>query len=123
MFQGFEPYSEPLMPARAFARRVTRYATLAFVILSVSLLIGMVGYRWFEQMSWVDAFLNAAMILGGMGPVASLSTDGGKIFAGCYALFAGVVFLGAAGILLSPFVHRLQHRFHLDLDSDDNTPG
>lgn len=77
----------------------------------------MCGYHYFEKLSWLDSFLNAAMILGGMGPVNVLSTRAGKIFAGCYALFSGIVFLAVAGLLFAPLVHRLIHRFHLEYDS------
>jgi hypothetical protein len=72
----------------------------------------MSGYMYFERLGWLDAFLNAAMLLGGMGPVNSLRTAGGKLFAGLYALYAGLVFLVVAGILFAPLVHRLFHRFH-----------
>ncbi|MDP3773423.1 MAG: hypothetical protein Q8Q85_04080 [Gemmatimonadales bacterium] len=81
-----------------------------------SLLIGMAGYAHFEGLAWRDAFLNAAMLLGGMEPVESPQTAGGKLFAGLYALYAGLVFLVAVGIVLAPVVHRLLHRFHWDAD-------
>ena len=81
-----------------------------------SLLIGMAGYEYFESLAWRDAFLNAAMLLGGMGPVESPQTSGGKVFAGLYALYAGLVFLIVAGIIFAPVVHRLMHRFHWDSD-------
>jgi len=78
--------------------------------------VGVLGYHWFEGLSWLDAYLNAAMILGGMGPVSEIHTAGGKLFAGTYALFSGVVFLVAMSILLAPVVHRAMHRFHLAKD-------
>jgi hypothetical protein len=78
----------------------------------VSLLIGMAGYMHYEQLAWRDAFLNAAMLLGGMGPVESPHTAGGKLFAGVYALYAGLVFLVATGVVFAPVVHRLLHKFH-----------
>jgi hypothetical protein len=81
-----------------------------------SLLLGMAGYAYFEGLAWRDAFLNAAMLLGGMGPVDAPRTDGGKVFAGLYALYAGLVFLVAVAILLAPVVHRLLHKFHWDRD-------
>ncbi len=77
-----------------------------------SLLLGMAGYAYFEGLAWRDAFLNAAMLLGGMGPVDAPRTDGGKVFAGLYALYAGLVFLVAVAIMLAPVVHRLLHKFH-----------
>jgi hypothetical protein len=81
-----------------------------------SLLIGMAGYAHYEGLAWRDAFLNAAMLLGGMGPVEAPRTEGGKLFAGLYALYAGLVFLVAVGIALAPVVHRLLHKFHWDAD-------
>lgn len=82
------------------------------LLLGGSLAIGMWGYVYYEGLAWRDAFLNAAMLLGGMGPVESPQTPGGKLFAGAYALFAGMVVLVIAGIMLAPLVHRLLHRFH-----------
>jgi len=76
--------------------------------------IGMAGYHFIENMGWVDAFVNAAMILSGMGPVATLQTDAGKIFAGCYALFSGLMFITVTGIVLAPVAHRALHKFHLE---------
>ena len=78
----------------------------------------MAGYAYFEGLAWRDAFLNAAMLLGGMGPVDKLRTPGGKIFAGVYALYAGMVFLVVAGLILAPVVHRLLHKYHWDADSN-----
>ena len=83
----------------------------------------MMGYRAFEPMSWVDAFVNAAMILSGMGPVSSLQSDGGKIFAGCYALFSGLAFLTIIGIFIAPVVHRFLHKFHLEEAKRDGKTG
>jgi len=74
----------------------------------------MAGYHFFEDMNWVDAFVNAAMILFGMGPVSILQTDAGKIFAGCYALFSGLMFITVTGIVLAPVAHRALHKFHLE---------
>ena len=84
---------------------------MAFIV--VALGVGMIGYHSFEQMSWVDAFVNAAMILSGMGPVSTLQTEGGKIFAGCYALFSGIALITIMGIIFAPVVHRFLHKFHL----------
>jgi hypothetical protein len=100
------------LPRAAFARRLARHAALAFALMLLSLGIGMAGYEYFEGLDWRDAFLDAAMLLGGMGPVHTPITPGGKLFAGCYALYAGIVFLVVAGLLLAPVVHRLLHRFH-----------
>ena len=81
-----------------------------------SLILGMVGYEHFEQLPWRDAFLNAAMLLGGMGPVDAPRTDGGKVFAGLYALYAGLVFLVTVALVLTPIVHRVLHKFHWEQD-------
>ena len=89
------------------------HACVALVLIAISLFIGMIGYRHYEQMSWLDAFLNSAMLLGGMGPVKTEGlSDGGKLFAGIYALYAGLAFIAVMGILLAPVVHRVLHRFH-----------
>jgi hypothetical protein len=96
----------------AFMGRLARHAAAALALMILSLAIGMAGYSYFEGLDWRDAFLNAAMLLGGMGPVNAPVTPGGKLFAGCYALYAGIVFLVIAGLLLAPVVHRLLHRFH-----------
>ena len=81
-----------------------------------SVLIDMSGYAYFEGLAWRDAFLNSAMLLGGMGPVDAPKTDAGKIFAGLYALYAGLVFIVAAGLLFVPVLHRLLHKFHWNED-------
>jgi hypothetical protein len=95
---------------------------LALTVVAVSLAIGVLGYRFFAGLSWIDALMNAAMILGGMGPVNELSTDSGKLFASVYALYAGVAFLAIAAVMIAPFVHRLLHSLHLeDADRDDSS--
>src|SRR3989441_6050055 len=103
-----------LLPARLYYIRLARHAALALAILLVSLGAGMAGYAYFEGLGWIDAFLNSAMLLGGMGPVDAPHTPGGKLFAGCYALYAGLVFLATGAILLAPIVHRLLHRIHVE---------
>lgn len=108
----YEARADKLLPARAFARRVLRHAAAALALVILSLAIGMAGYMHFEHLPWRDAFLNSAMLLGGMGPVDSPQSDGGKLFAGCYALYAGLVFLISVGVVLVPVMHRLLHRFH-----------
>ncbi len=108
-----EHRNQPLLPRSQFIRRAIVFGTVALGIVLGSLALGIVGYRILEGMSWIDATLNAAMILGGMGPVTELHTNAGKLFASFYALFSGVVFLVAVGVLLAPIVHRLFHRFHL----------
>jgi hypothetical protein len=110
----FEHRSKPLLPVSAFYWRLARSASIGLLVIASTLGIGMVGYRAFEGMSWVDAFVNAAMILSGMGPMSSLQTEGGKIFAGCYALFSGLAFFAILGIIFAPAIHRFLHRFHVD---------
>jgi hypothetical protein len=109
----YENHREPLASRRVFLGRLTRHAVGALSVALVTLGTGMAGYHWLEGLSWLDAYLNAAMILGGMGPIAVLHTRAGKLFAGSYALFAGLVFLVAVGVLLAPVAHRALHRFHL----------
>jgi len=99
---------------REFARRVGAHAILALAILSFGLGIGVIGYHYLAHLDWIDALLNASMILGGMGPVNPLETPVAKLFASFYALFSGLVFIGVASVLLAPFAHRILHRFHLD---------
>jgi hypothetical protein len=107
--------SAGLPPRGQFLARVARSGLAAFAAIVVSLFAGMAGYHWTEGMPWIDAFVNAAMILSGMGPVGDLHTFGGKIFAGCYALYSGLALITIAAILLAPVVHRFLHRFHIEL--------
>jgi len=95
-----------------FLRRLVLHVAAAVALLLGSLLAGIAGYMHFEQLAWRDAFLNAAMLLGGMGPVDAPKTPGGKVFAGVYALYAGLVFLVAVGVVLAPILHRILHKFH-----------
>ncbi|MHB1312502.1 MAG: hypothetical protein ACYC3L_10855 [Gemmatimonadaceae bacterium] len=110
----YEHRSAPLLSLRLFWRRMARHGGAAALIILVSLFGGMAGYHQLGPMPWVDAFLNAAMILGGMGPVDPMTTSAGKLFSGLYALYSGVVFLLVAGILVAPVFHRMLHRFHLE---------
>jgi len=110
----YERRSQPLLPGRAFLRRMLGHAVVALGLIFVSLCIGVAGYHFVERLSWLDALLNASMILGGMGPVNELHTAAGKFFASAYALFSGMIFLVTAGILVAPVAHRLLHRLHLD---------
>lgn len=113
------------LPRPRFALRVAAHFGLASALVALSLLGGMWGYEHYERLGWRDAFLNAAMLLGGMGPVNAPRTDAGKLFAGFYALYAGLVFLIVAGLLLAPLVHRLLHRLHWDANesSGSRVPG
>jgi hypothetical protein len=110
----FETHTEPLLEPRAFRRRVGRHGRIAFGLVATSLGIGMAGFHWLAEESWLDAYLNATMLLGGMGPVGSIERPIGKLFAGLYALFAGLVFLASGAVFLAPIVHRWLHRLHLE---------
>lgn len=110
----YETHLRPPLPRRQFLGRLAIHFVLAMGLAAVSLAIGMAGYAYYEGLVWRDAFLNSAMLLGGMGPVESPHTPGGKIFAGLYALYAGLVLLVIAGIMSAPVVHRLIHKFHWD---------
>lgn len=112
----YESRHKPLISRIEFLFRVLRHALLAVGIVFVALGIGILGYHGFEGMPWIDALLNASMILGGMGPITPLNTSGGKFFASAYALFSGLAFIGVMGIILVPFAHRLLHRFHIESD-------
>ena len=114
----YEPRGAPPAPRAVFLWRLARHFGAAAALLVVSLGGGMAGYHHYERLSWLDAFLNAAMLLGGMGPVEMPATPGGKLFAGLYALYSGVIFLIVAGVLLAPVVHRLLHQFHWQEDDD-----
>ena len=99
---------------RLFLRRMLLHSSISVGLLVLSLIVGMYGYEHFEQLAWRDAFLNAAMLLGGMGPVKTDLSDPGKIFAGLYALYSGLVVIAVAGLLLGPGVHHLMHHVHWD---------
>lgn len=110
----YEHRRKPLLPRPAFYARLARSFSIASAIIAGSLGVGMAGYHGFEGLPWLDAFVNAAMILSGMGPVAPLQTSAGKLFAGCYALFSGLAFITAIGIVFAPIFHRFLHKFHLE---------
>ena len=110
----YEHRRSPPLPPRRFVLRVLRHVALAALLLAVSLWLGMAGYEHYEHLAWRDAFLNSAMLLGGMGPVNNPVTPAGKMFAGWYALYAGMIFIVVAGIILAPVVHRMLHLFHCD---------
>ena len=110
----FERRGERVLPRRLFLLRLAKHALFALLLLAASLWIGMAGYAHYEHLPWRDAFLNSTMLLGGMGPVDAPKSDAGKLFAGWYALYAGLVFLITAGVMLAPVVHRMLHLFHAD---------
>lgn len=118
----YEHRAQKLISKAEFLRRLGHSLLVALLLIGVALGIGMIGYREIERMSWTDAFLNAAMILGGMGPVDAMKTESGKIFAGCYALFSGLAFLALAGLLFGPVAHRILHSFHYEADRENNEP-
>ena|ERR1700674_133200 len=126
----YEHRGEALLSRGQFLVRLAAHALFVFGLGGVSLFAGMAGYHWLEGLSWLDSFLNAAMILGGMGPVAPLQTPAGKVFAGVYALYSGMLLLVLVGVLLAPVLHRVLHRFHLDVAEEggqgpgpDNSPA
>jgi hypothetical protein len=113
----YERKREPLLPAAKFRLRLVNHAAAAVGIVAGSLLMGVIGFHFLSDLSWIDALLNASMLLGGMGPVGELQKwpSAGKIFASIYALYAGIVFLIVAGLLFAPIFHRFLHRFNLEL--------
>jgi len=116
---SFEPHHAPLAPRSVFLRRLGAAVAFAIALVALSLAVGMWGYWHFEHLGWLDAFLNAAMLLGGMGPVETPVTRGGKLFAGLYALYSGLILLVSVGIMLAPVFHRFMHRFHLEEHDDE----
>lgn len=110
----FERRYESLLPRPLFVRRMARWSVFAGLVLVGSLALGVCGYHFIEGLPWIDALLNASMILGGMGPVDPLKSSGGKLFASFYALYSGLAIISIAGLLLAPLVHRLMHKFHLE---------
>lgn len=110
----YERVSQPIAPLRHYMRRQLRSLGIGLVFIAIGLYVGMLGYHYIVGLSWVDAYENAAMILSGMGPLASPSSVAGKVFAGSYALFSGIAVLAIAGVIAAPLVHRFLHRLHAD---------
>lgn len=110
----YEHRREPLLGRQEFVRRVTRHGGMFAVVVVFSLAVGTVGYHVVARLDWTDALLNASMILTGMGPVDAMTTVPAKLFASFYALYSGIVFIAATGILLAPFLHRMLHRLHAE---------
>jgi hypothetical protein len=110
---GFEHKNEPLLSKKLFITRSLNHFILGIVTIFISLIIGILGYHILEGFSWIDSLLNASMILGGMGPIGELKTDGGKFFASMYALFSGIIFLVTVGIVFAPVIHRFLHSLHV----------
>jgi hypothetical protein len=115
----FEHKSEPLVPRWAFYARMAQSAAIVAGITACSLFVGSAGYHYLGDLPWIDSLLNASMILAGMGPVDSLKTDAAKLFATFYALYSGVAFLAILAILTAPLLHRLLHRFHMEISEDE----
>jgi len=120
----YEHRTQPLLPRRKFVRRLVMHGLVATGVVAVSLGLGIVGYHFAAGLSWIDALLNAAMILTGEGPVDPMRTPAAKLFASLYSLFAGLVFLAIASILMVPVAHRLLHRLHLEAKAGEGSrPG
>src|SRR5690349_3600084 len=115
----YEPKRKPLLSRRAFVRRLASHVVVALALVVFSLVVGTAGYHFLDHLSWLDSFLNASMILGGMGPVDPLHTASAKLFASVYALYAGFVLLISVGIIVAPVFHRLLHKFHLEQKSNE----
>src|SRR6266576_639800 len=118
-FGHFEQRQHKLIPRMRFARRMLLAVGLWLAVTAIGLAIGMTGYMLFEGMSLVDAFVNAAMILSGMGPMGELKSTAGKIFAGAYAIFSGLLLIIATGFVLAPIFHRVLHHFHVESQKQD----
>jgi hypothetical protein len=115
----FERRHDPLAPVPVFVKRLIASLAIAFALIAFALTIGIVGYHSLGGFGWIDSLLEASMILGGMGPVNTLTGDGVKIFASIYALFSGLVFIAVLGVVLSPVAHRILHKFHVDEENED----
>lgn len=115
----FEPLTKPLISSRSFAQRLLTHFGFSLLLLILSLIIGVVGYRSLESLSWLDSLLNASMILSGMGPVDDMKTAGGKLFASFYALYSGLFLVICTGLLLAPVFHRILHSMHVDADDKE----
>lgn len=114
MLPIYESKHEPLAHKRVFISRLARMGFIAFGATMVCLLIGIIGYHYIAHLEWIDSLHNASMILSGMGPVANIDNDAGKLFSSFYALFSGVAFITNVGIFLSPAIHHFLHKIHLE---------
>ena len=110
----FERKHQDIAPVPVFTRRLVLCFGSALLLILAALFIGIAGYHWFAGLDWIDSLLNASMILGGMGPVNPLNNTGAKVFASAYALFSGLVFIAVMGVVFSPILHRMLHKFHMD---------
>jgi hypothetical protein len=114
----YEHKDEPLLNKEKFTQRLWRNILLAALLIAISLLVGMGGYHYFGELPWIDSFLNASMILTGMGPVDRMNCEAGKLFAAFYSLFSGIAFLTTIGVILAPLLHRGMHKFHISNDNE-----
>ncbi len=114
----FEHHKEPLAPSHIFLSRVVKSFLLSMFIISFSLFIGMMGYHYIDDLLWIDAFVESAMISAGMGPIAPLHSFNAKLFAGFYALYSGLALIAAVGIIIAPIIHRFFHLLHVDNDGE-----
>ena len=110
----YEHRKQPLATKATFYQRILKNIVIALIIMAVCLVIGIAGYHYWGEASWIDSLHNASMILGGMGPVVEMKSDAAKIFSSAYALFSGVIFITNVGVILAPALHRLFHRLHVD---------
>jgi len=110
----FERRNERLAPLSVFVWRMISSVGIALGMIALALSIGIAGYHFIAGFAWIDSLLEASMILGGMGPVNPLTSEGAKLFASVYALFSGLIFIGIMGVVLSPIAHRMMHKFHVD---------
>ena len=113
----YEAKDEPLITRSQFCWRLSTHVVIAVLAIAVSTLIGMLGFIYFEQMSWHDAFLHAVFLLGGLGTISVPHSVAGKLFLGCYGLYAGLIFVAVLGVVFAPVAHRILHTFHLDTDN------
>lgn len=120
----YEHRGQPLLPRRRFLRRLAGHGAAALSLIAVSLVVGTVGYHLLGKQAWLDAFLNASMLLGGMGQVGNVEPTGGKVFAALFALYSGLLLIAVTTIMAAPVLHRLMHRFHLeDADIEESPEG
>lgn len=116
----FERRRQKLLPRREFYRRLARSFACGIGLILISLVVGTAGYHSLENLPWIDSYLNASMILSGMGPVTELHHPGAKIFAGIYAIYSGIALISTVAVVFAPLVHRLIHRFHLENEKDED---
>jgi hypothetical protein len=110
----YEHHKQPLASRATFYQRILKNIIIALIIMLICIVIGVIGYHYLADASWIDSIHNAAMILSGMGPVIEIQSTGGKIFSSCYALFSGVIFITNVGVILAPAIHRIFHRLHVE---------